>query len=295
MLSESVHRAPTGPLDGVIARYDGYRQKGLAPARHLGAPSPYMTMIVTLDEPMHMAQHVDRSRPPASYRSLVGGLHTEPVVIEHDGAQSGVQLSISPLASRGLFGVPAGELAAADLPGDDVLGRFSGELQGRLAEVTTWPERFAVLDTAFTRRLQDRRPPQPVIDAWALLTRTGGMIPISRLAREVGWSERQLGKRFEQEIGLTPKLAARLIRFDGARHALMARRRGGGAGGVGGGGVGVGGGGGAGGGIARIAADCGYHDQSHLVRDFKSFMGLAPARWLAQEFGNVQADPILHA
>jgi AraC-like DNA-binding protein len=41
--------------------------------------------------------------------------------------------------------------------------------------------------------------------------------------------------------------------------------------------------------IARVAADFGYHDQSHLDRDFRGFTGLSPSRWLAHEFGNVQA------
>jgi AraC-like DNA-binding protein len=275
MISESAHRAPAGALRGAIARYDGYRQRGVRPALHLGAPSPHMTMIVTLTEPMQMVGHLDRSRPPASYDSLIAGLHTTPVVIAHDGFQSGVQLSISPLASRALFGIPACELAGADLAAEDILGRLSGELQERLADSITWPERFAVLDAALGARLRDDPPPQPVINAWALLTRSRGAIPISRLAREVGWSERQLGKRFRQEIGVTPKLAARLIRFDNARRSLRVQQPTD-----------------KGMDMARIAADCGYHDQSHLVRDFKSFMGLAPSRWLEQEFGNVQAQPV---
>jgi AraC-like DNA-binding protein len=43
--------------------------------------------------------------------------------------------------------------------------------------------------------------------------------------------------------------------------------------------------------IARVAADCGYHDQSHLVRDFRAFTGLAPSQWLQRELRNVQATP----
>ena len=41
-----------------------------------------------------------------------------------------------------------------------------------------------------------------------------------------------------------------------------------------------------------MAATCGYADQSHLVRDFVEFTGLAPRAWLAAEVGNLQAaDP----
>lgn len=275
MISESVHRRPATALRGAVARYDGYIQRDVAPALHLGAPSPYITMIVTLHEPLRMARHVDRSRPPGSYDSLVGGLHTTPVVIAHDGFQSGIQLAISPLASRALFGMPACELAGADLAAEDVVGRLAGELQERLADAAGWPERFAVLDSALLARVRDELPPRPVVGAWTLLMASGGAIPISRIAREVGWSERQLGKRFLEEVGVTPKLAARLVRFDNARRALRAQLS-------------------ADGGtdIARIAADCGYHDQSHLDRDFRSFLGVAPSRYLRQEFGNVQAPAL---
>ena len=40
---------------------------------------------------------------------------------------------------------------------------------------------------------------------------------------------------------------------------------------------------------AAVAATCGYADQSHLVRDFVDFTGLAPRAWLAAEVGNLQA------
>lgn len=286
MVSESAHGTPEGALRGLVARYDGYRQRGVAPARHLGLPSPFMTLIVTLDEPLHLARHVDPRQPPASYDSLVGGLHATPVVVAHDGAQSGIQLSVSPLASRALLGMPAGALAGADFDAGDLLGRLAGELHERLAEAADWPRRFAILDAALASRLRDGAPPRPVVDAWTLLIRSGGSIPISGLARAVGWSERQLGKRFQQEIGVSPKLAARMIRFDRARRSLQSRTAAGSRPGFRSGSRPD---------IAWIAAECGYHDQSHLVRDFKSFTGLAPSRWLAQEFGNVQAQSIIEA
>jgi AraC-like DNA-binding protein len=261
-------------LRDLIARYDGYWQQGMAPAHHLGLPSPFMTLIVTLQEPLHIVEHVDRSRSPCTYQSLVGGLHTTPAVIAHEGSQSGIQLRVSPIASRALFGMPAGELAGTDLAADEVLGRLAGELHERVSAASGWAERFAILDAALTARRGDSLPPAPVTNAWTLLTRSRGLMPISKLARDVGWSERQLAKRFEQEIGLTPKLAARVIRFDRARHALQSRLSARGHAD-----------------IAWSAAECGYHDQSHLVRDFRSFTSLPPSRWLAQEFGNVQAKP----
>ncbi|MGV2920226.1 helix-turn-helix domain-containing protein, partial [Streptomyces alfalfae] len=41
--------------------------------------------------------------------------------------------------------------------------------------------------------------------------------------------------------------------------------------------------------LARVAADCGYYDHSHLVRDFRQYTGVSPTRWLAEECRNIQA------
>jgi AraC-like DNA-binding protein len=276
-ISEAVHAAPGGPLSGLVTRYDAFRQRHVPPARHLGLPAPSLTFIVTLDEPMQLDRAVDRTLPPASFRTLIGGLHASPVEIVHDGAWSGIQLAINPLASRALFGVPAGELANLDLDGEAVIGAAAPQLWERLGALPGWAERFVALDGVLKDRLLaagpvSPKPPAPVSAAWTLLNASAGQISVARLAWEVGWSERQLEKAFAREIGMAPKQAARVIRFDRARRALQARARDG-----------------APLDLARLAADGGYHDQPHLIRDFRSFTGLSPTGWLAYEFGNVQA------
>ena len=58
--------------------------------------------------------------------------------------------------------------------------------------------------------------------AWRQLLRAGGAVRVSALVAETGWSGRHLTSRFRTEIGLTPKAAARVIRFSRARHLLVA-------------------------------------------------------------------------
>lgn len=109
--------------------------------------------------------------------------------------------------------------------------------------------------------------------AWQRLLRTGGRVAISRLAAETGWSDRHLRGRFRAEIGLTPKAAARVIRFDRARRLLGRGQRAG-----------------ARPSLADLAASCGYYDQAHLDREFRDLAGCPPTAWLAEEFQNHQAD-----
>lgn len=267
VLSEAVAIRATGPLGAVVGEHHGYRQRGVAPRRHLGLPSPFLTVIFTLDEPLRIAQHVDPAQPPGAYETLVGGLHTSPAVIEHDGTQSGIQLQLSPLGARALFGVPAGVLAGIDVCGTDLLGARASAVREQLCEAASWPGRFQVLDRELGRQLaESRRPPAEVCRAWRMLRASSGTVSIAQVAREVGWSDRHLSRGFRREIGLTPKAAARVIRFDRARR-LLPRHSG-----------------------AVVAAECGYADQAHLIREFVSFTGLSPTRWLAEEVGNLQVS-----
>jgi hypothetical protein len=109
---------PAAPLRPYVAWYAGYRQRGVAPARDRGLPSPFLTLIFTLDEPLMMLAHPNPEQPPAAFGALLGGLHCVPAMIVHQGAQSGVQLALRPLGVRLLLGLPAGELADIDVPAE---------------------------------------------------------------------------------------------------------------------------------------------------------------------------------
>ncbi len=271
LVDEAVRAAPTPALRGLVAWYTGYRQRGITPMRHRGLPSPYLTLILTLDEPLTIAAHPDLRNGPGDYATLLGGLHTAPALIHVPGRQSGVQVALSPLAARALLGLPAGSLAGIDGHAEDVLGADVREAHERLHEAPDWPSRFRVVDRWLLGRLRADAagPPPEVRHAWRLLRASGGTVRVAKLAAEVGWSERHLRNRFLTETGLTPKAAARVVRFDAARRRLASRPRRPD--------------------LAGLAADFGYADQSHLDREFTALAGCAPSAWLAEEFRNIQA------
>ncbi|MFD0635074.1 helix-turn-helix domain-containing protein [Catenulispora yoronensis] len=178
---------------------------------------------------MSIAAHPDPGQAPGDFDTLLGGLHTSPALIVHEGRQSGVQIMMSPLAARELLGMPAGAVAGIDVFADEALGRDVLEVRERLREAPDWPARFAAVDAWLMRRraaVDARRPVSPeVTRAWRMLVASGGAVQVPALAAEVGWSTRHLAGRFGREIGLTPKAAARVVRFDRARRTLAARVR----------------------------------------------------------------------
>lgn len=159
VVDEAVRSMPAPALRPFIAYYSGYRQAGVEPGRHRGLPSPYLTLIFTLDDPLTIAAHPDPWQLPSEYGTLLGGLHTSPALITHQGWQSGIQLALSPLGARPLLGLPAGELAHADFPADDVLGPLAAEIHDRVRAAGSWPERFAAIDRLLLGRLQAGGPP----------------------------------------------------------------------------------------------------------------------------------------
>lgn len=278
MIDEYAVWRPREWLLAYVAWFTGYRQEGLAPARHRGLPSPWLTMIVTLDEPLVIARHPDPRQPASSHDFLLGGLHTAPALIIHDGRQSGIQLALTPLGARALCGLPAGELAGIDVDGADVLGRLAGELRERVLGAPDWPGRFRVIEEFLAGRVRSagdpgRPAPRPeVAYAWERLRQSHGAVSVADLAAETGWSARHLGQQFRAETGLSPKAGARVVRFDRARRRLL-RQQAEGSRVV----------------LADFAAECGYYDQAHLARDFRDLAGCPPSVLLAEELRNVQA------
>jgi AraC-like DNA-binding protein len=292
-VDEHCRARPAEPLRPYVAWYTGYRQRGVPPARHRGLPSPFLTFIVTLDEPLVMLAHPDPGQSPGTFETLLGGLHSAPALIAHEGAQSGIQVALRPLGTRALLGLPAGELAELDVPAEAVLSDLCSELRTRVLAATAWPERFAVLDEILIRRMNvapaaARADVAPEVGwAWHQLLTSGGAILVSDLAEQTGWSGRHLANRFRAEIGLAPKAAARVIRFSRARHLLARQATATGPAGLSSpsGQTGPS----AGYRLADLAATCGYFDQAHLAREFNALAGCPPSQWLAEEFRNVQA------
>ena len=276
LVDEHCRGVPAEPLRRYVAWYTGYRQRGVRPARHRGLPSPYLTLIFTLDEPLTMVAHPDPGQRPGEFGTLLGGLHCTPALIAHEGAQSGIQVALRPLGARSLLGLPAGQLADIDVPADAVLGGVCAEVRDRLRGAAGWPTRFAILDEILLRLAGPSGGPDPAPEvgwAWRRLLLAGGALRVSALAAETGWSGRHLTSRFRAEIGLTPKAAARVIRFSRARHLLVRNLTEANAGFR----------------LADLAVTCGYFDQAHLAREFRALAGCPPSQWLAEEFRNVQA------
>ncbi|MFB6808293.1 helix-turn-helix domain-containing protein [Streptomyces sp. NPDC056387] len=166
-----------------------------------------------------------------------------------------VQVRLSPVIARAVLGAAPADLDGAVVSLDDLWGREAARIREQLGEARSWAERFAMTDALLARRHAAGPPVDPELAwAWHRITVDRGVARVDELADEVGWSRKRLWSRFRSQLGLAPKRAVQLVRFDHAAHRLVA-------------GVGP----------AQVAADAGYADQSHLHRDVKAFTGTTPA------------------
>lgn len=256
----------------------GYRGELDAPTLHRGVPSPAVTLVFSLDEPIVSGFSAEHALGPRALSDdiVLGGLHTSPAYIVQPKAQTGVQLAIRPLALRALFGLPARELREQTVRGIDVLGREAERLREQMSEVTTWHERFTALNGYLRARLAEapasQEPRADVVEAWKWIAWHRGSGATTALAKHVHLSERQLTSVFNAELGLSPKAVSRLMRFEHARQRIAGAVRSDGPFDV-----------------AATAHASGYYDHSHLVRDFQQYVGLSPSEWVDEERRNIQA------
>jgi AraC-like DNA-binding protein len=258
---ELTARDAVAPLRPYVAGYQGYAERTAErPSRRRHYPTSVVPVIIELDAPLGTVDAAHREAPAHYLRAFAAGMHDRYAVTESQGAQRGMQINLTPLGARTIFGVPMHMLTNGIVGLDELLGPPGTGLVERLCAAPGWDERFALLDAALAARIA-ATPAAPAAIAWAWrrLAVTGGRAPVGEIAGALGWSRKQLVAEFREHIGLPPKTVARVLRFE---HALRAVQQG-----------------------ARpnwlmLAYDAGYYDQSHFIRDFREFTGDAPSTFL---------------
>jgi AraC-like DNA-binding protein len=238
-----------------VIRYTGWFERRATPLQRRELPSHYVPLIINFGSAIRVSRAADPARWD-SFGSFTTGAYDSYVLVETDAGAGGIQIDFSILGARLLLGVPLGELTNRAIALDDIFGRQGRELTSALHDAPSWDDRFDLLDRALTQRLATARPLSPeMVWTWNQMLLTAGQIPIGSISAHLGWSRRRLVERFKEDVGLAPKVFARVLRFHRAVETLKARtaRR-----------------------LSDVAVDCGYYDQAHFDRDFRAFAGVTP-------------------
>ena len=181
------------------------------------------------------------------------------------GGQITILARLSLRMYQAILGRPASELAGRivalrDLWEPDVAER----LEARLAAATDARTAAAVLSAALSERLEVPRCPDTNIRLARTAARRLGSQSVTSVAKDLGVSERHLRRIFHEVVGLSPKAFFKLSRFERAlaagRHSVASA-------------------------WTDIAAEAGYYDQAHLIKDFHSIAGSTPREFLEEVNG----------
>jgi AraC-like DNA-binding protein len=218
-------------------------------------PSGTLELVINLHENEFRIYDPSAAQSPRRLSgAIVSGAYRGPFVIDTREHAAIMGVHFKPGGAFPLLGALPCELGDLHLDLETLWNRLATELRERLCEQTTPEGRFRILEQTLVARLRHARPcHRAVAIALGKLSRSGASV--REVAACVGLSHRRLIEVFTAEVGMTPKLFARVQRF---QRALAAARQCASAD------------------WSGLALAHGYSDQSHLIRDFLAFSGFSP-------------------
>jgi AraC-like DNA-binding protein len=173
------------------------------------------------------------------------------VTVRPSGITDVLGIRFKPAGAWALLRFGQAEIAGSIIALDEVCVELGRRVFEKLKECPDRRARVATIESVLLARVPQQKT---ALDSIANLV-LGGTLSVQQAREELGISERQCERMFQSATGIGPKLLHRIGRF---RRALAQAS--------------------SGAPWSRVAADCGYSDQSHLVRDFREFTGAPPTR-----------------
>jgi AraC-like DNA-binding protein len=187
--------------------------------------------------------------------NLLVGQMTRPILITASGSVQLLGIRFHPGGTYPFFGIPMHELTNQVLDLSVLASDFERDALDLAEAAPSTQLKIARVARLLVERLVDFKHDFRPMDLAAKIVHLGGQVSVDELAGEAGLSSRQLERRFLREVGIGPKLLCRILRFQQIFRAVNREDTG----------------------WAAVAADCGFYDQAHLIRDFQQFAGQTPA------------------
>jgi AraC-like DNA-binding protein len=265
---------PQPPLNnfvGLFWFYDGYFPGSHSKERLM--PDGSVELVINLKE--NEARIYDRDDLARCERlpgAILAGPHSRFFVIDTAQQDSVMGIHFKPGGAFPFFKLPADELHNLHVSLEDLWGIEARLLRERLLEAPTPEKKFQVMEECLlARAFKPLERHRAVGFALGLFRNIHTAPAIADLADHIGISSRHFIQLFSNEVGLTPKLFARVRRFQQVLQEIRT---------------------GAEFSWADMAADCGYFDQAHFIHDFKEFSGINPTTYLALKTDHLNHVPI---
>ncbi|MCK8434895.1 helix-turn-helix transcriptional regulator [Streptomyces sp. D2-8] len=247
---------PLVPLIGAM----GYAEGRFAHSAELALPTGAAQLLVNLDVDALSSSPLRRGADRRTRGAAVHGPFSEPAVIDPAQQRAVLWVAFRPAGARPFLAAPVSAVRDELVGLDELWGTDGAVLRERLLEAVAAGGPRAVLralEAALLGRAEHPLEPDPAVRLAAALLGRGA--PVGEVADRLGWTARRLARSCTEQLGLPPKRYARIRRLQ----RLLRRVN-------------------AGHGPpewAVLAADCGYHDQAHLIHEFRALAGITPTAY----------------
>ena len=220
-------------------------------------PNGMVELLVNFGEPYLL---LGGKPPERMANAALSSAQPGPLMLEQPARQDVLGVRLRPAGAYALLACPMREVIGLHLDLRDVVGPAANELIEQCHDAGTVAERFRIAAAWLADRVARARGVDPQV-AWsaARIERSGGAVSIAELREQTGFSKRRLAASFREQIGLTPKRYARIVRF---RRALAMLQHGMQP-------------------LVDVALAAGYYDQSHMIAEFRELGGLTPREFVA--------------
>jgi AraC-like DNA-binding protein len=216
---------------------------------------------------IHFGDPFDRGSVDGAFERqsaiIFAGQLTGQLLLRPSGAAAVLGIRFHPFGASSLVDIPQHRVAGATPALEDIDGPLARAL-APVRSMTDQPARaIPFVRSVLERAIRPDRLDARVRAAAAAVAGSCGTLPVESLARLAGMSRRHLERRFLDDVGVSPKRLGRITRFQAVLHALQdgePRARG-----------------------AATAAQFGYADQAHFIREFRELAGCTPAGHLLQQ------------
>jgi AraC-like DNA-binding protein len=278
---DEVERASDASLRRYVHGYFATSSSLARPVWERLLPATEVPMVLNFGAPHSRVDAGGDGGPQRLDHAWVTGLQTHHQLSEAVGERRFMVIRFTPLGAHLFLRLSMDELTDRAVALDQIDPQLASLLNDQVAVASGWADRFDAMERLIASSVAERAVAPQLEQAWSTLVQAGGQASVGSLAAAAGCSHRHLIQQFRTCVGLPPKKAARLLRFN---RSIDAVTRSGPAGSPGkpvlegstSSGADL-----LGARWADVAAECGYADQSHLIQEFRAFAGATPAELLS--------------
>jgi len=245
-------------LSQYVAKICVFESGGRLPAeeRKLIVPNANFKLTLTYRNGI-MAAVGDKTFIQAENKLSLTGLIDTPVLLDaQEDTQTGtIIIEFNPLGAYRFFHLSYVDVKNQIVELADLIGNQAEELQSQLADATSISLKLQIMQNFLIKQL-DKTVADPIYDYCIdRILRADGLLTVTQLEKETGYSSRWLHAKFSEHLGTGPKNLSEIVRFKQFYHAYSTSA-----------------------GLAILKGQIyhNYYDQSHFIKAFKRFTGSTP-------------------